>query len=624
MAVAAQERPVVTTPTPISRTMDRPVSQIISEVRAAPAPARGALLLLGLSAALLWASFYPLNIGPLAWLAPAPLLMLARVTQRTRWMYRCVYLGGTAYWIPTLQWMRLGDVSMIPAWLSLSLYLALYWPVFLAITRSAVHRLHVPLALAAPVVWVGLEYLRGWLMTGFSWYLLGHSQHEFHALVQICDLAGAYGVSFVMMLSAAALVETLPASWFARARLLPPVCDPATALRTAAPRTALLSVLASVLLVSSAVLYGSYRREQADFTIGPRVALIQGDFRSEVKHDPEQAERIYRTHFQMTGLSVPYRPDVIIWPETMFPYVMLLADPSLSEEQLTQQFPMTDPSAWRNPRADVPSALRDRAEQAGVPLIMGVVTQVAGPDGGHRYNSAAFVEPHVGLTDRYDKLHRVPFGEYIPLQSWLPFLAHASPYGSGTGIDAGEAVHVFRLGQWRLMPLICFEDTVPHLVGKMLRAAEAPRGDDPGQPVDCLVNLTNDGWFRNSSEQEQHLVTASFRCIETRMPMVRAVNTGISAVIDGDGVVRDAAAFIDFDRMQHPHGEGLPPVRDALRDPATGKYYKSLNAAIIADVPLDSRRSLYLQWGDWLAGGCLVLTLASIGWSWIARKTSVA
>lgn len=615
-AVAAPRS--VRSPRPAMPPQDRSVSDIIDGVRDAPAPRHGALLVTVAAAALLWGAFFPFDWGPLAWIAPVPLLLLARVQQPTRWMYRCVYLGGLAYWVPTLQWMRLGDPAMIPAWLALAGYLALYFPVALAFTRLATLRLGAPLAFAAPVVWVGLEYLRTHLMTGFGWYLLGHSQHDFTALVQISDVVGAYGVSFVVLLGAASLAECVPTPWLARLRLVPPVCDLAQGAVTPTPRRRALSVAASILLTVAAVGYGVSRRTHADFPVGPRVALLQGDFRSETKHDPSSYALVYERHAkELAYLAVQHRPDVIVWPETMCPYTWFVKDPQLTEEQLREQFPRMPIDTWTNPRADITLALRDKAEMAGAAMIVGIGTAAATPSGPRQYNSAILVEPQRGVTGRYDKLHRVPFGEYIPLRDWFPFLAGASSFAAEMGIDAGSEVDVFTWQGRRLLPLICFEDTVPHLVRNMLQTAAA--ADPSVPPVDLLVNLTNDGWFRDSSEQEQHLITASFRCIESRTPMVRAVNTGISAVIDGDGLIREPAAFIDYDR--HPALQRDPNVapRDTLRDPQTGRYHKSLNAVLVADVPLDPRGSLYLVAGDWFAGGCLVLTLASLGWSALVR-----
>ena len=117
--------------------------------------------------------------------------------------------------------------------------------------------------------------------------------------------------------------------------------------------------------------------------------------------------------------------------------------------------------------------------------------------------------------------------------------------------------------------------------------------------LDCLVNLTNDGWFHGSSELDQHLITAAFRAVECRTPMVRAVNTGISAVIDGDGVIREPDVFFDGDN------EG----RQSMRDPQTGRWHKQLNAVLVDTIPLDGRASLYVTWGDWFAGSCLVCCL---------------
>jgi apolipoprotein N-acyltransferase len=143
-------------------------------------------------------------------------------------------------------------------------------------------------------------------------------------------------------------------------------------------------------------------------------------------------------------------------------------------------------------------------------------------------------------------------------------------------------------------PIICFEDTVPQLVRGIAAGAD--------QKIDVFVNLTNDGWFAGSSELDQHLITASFRCIETRTPMVRAVNTGCSAIIDGDGVVRDPEVFIDGDAKSAEEAKSFV-------DPETGRWSKSLNAALVGNVPLDNRTSVYVRTGDWFAQSCCLATL---------------
>jgi apolipoprotein N-acyltransferase len=190
----------------------------------------------------------------------------------------------------------------------------------------------------------------------------------------------------------------------------------------------------------------------------------------------------------------------------------------------------------------------------------------------------------------------------------LPWLQRVFAFSGPVGISAGEEIHYFNVNGTRFAPLICFEDTVPQLVREVVAA-----GESQGADVDCLVNLTNDGWFHGSSELEQHLITASFRCIETRTPMVRAVNTGISAVIDGDGLVREPEKFIDYDALRDGDRS-----RSSMRDPETGEYHKQLNAALIGYVPLDARSSWYTRFGDWFATLCAAMCcVAAVSSRWL-------
>ena len=178
---------------------------------------------------------------------------------------------------------------------------------------------------------------------------------------------------------------------------------------------------------------------------------------------------------------------------------------------------------------------------------------------------------------RYDKIHRMIFGEYIPARDWLPFLKAVVPFEPGFELAAGDRAVAYDYKQWRLCPSICFEDTVPHLMRTLVQKLEAPTAG--AKPVDCLVNITNDGWFHGSAGLDQHLITALFRCVELRKPMVRAANTGISAVIDGDGMVIEPDVYIDADNKG----------RTSMRDPKTGRWNRRLNAVLVDSIPLDNR-----------------------------------
>lgn len=622
---------------------ERTVEQIIDTARAQPAEGRGAWIVSGATAVLLWASFTPLDWGPLAWIALVPLILLVRLPRPTRSMYRAVLAGGFLWALMSLQWMRLGHATMYPAWVALALYVALYFPLFVGLARVAVHRLRVPLWVAVPVVWVGLEYARAHLLTGFGWYYLAHTQYRWLELIQISDVIGAYGVSFLIALANAAVAGLVPESVFRKLRLLPTAVD-AEQLESRSHRP-WIAVAVAVLAFASVLGYGHIRRGQAAFREGPRIALLQGNFVSEVKHDPDQWVTMIRVHRALTGLAIPHRPDVVVWPETMFPWPLHTVDGDLTDEQLIALAPpeirnsprYTDEEwirNWRNP--DSRHRLVEIAEYANAAAIIGVGTQAIEKAGPRRYNSAVFIDPALGITGRYDKLHRVPFGEYIPFSESLPALQSLSPYGGAVGLTAGARAEVFEHAGARLAPVICFEDTVPHLVRKIVNAT---RDAETGRPVDVLVNLTNDGWFHGSSELDQHLITAAFRAVETRTPLVRAVNTGISAVVDGDGAIVEPDVFlggnISVPRSQRQAGRAAGTNSDpssqerllepmSFLDPATGRPRKSLDAVLIDDVPLDDRDSLYVAWGDWFAGTCGFLALGLVVIGLVPKRTPTA
>lgn len=594
------------TDSPASQALSPDVQSIIDRARATrPLPgARSAWIVSGVWAVLMYVSFPPLDWGPVAWLALVPLALLIRIPSRTRWMYPITYAAGLLAFVPLLQWMRLGDASMFLAWFALALYLALYIPAFIWLARTAVHRCGVPLIAAIPVTWVALEYARAHLLTGFGWYFLGHTQYRWITLIQVSDLVGAYGVSFVVAMTAAGIAGLVPSNRLKAWRLILPDED----LDAPQPRQMMAAVCVCLLSFFAVLGYGSWRRFQANFEPGPRVALIQGNFTSAVKHDPAQVQQMFTRHYQLSEQSLAAGPDLIVWPESMFRNALFEMQDDLTAADLKRIAPKIPSSLWFE--TGTRQLLSDTSQTMGAPLLVGLESAVADRKKYQHYNSAALVTPDAGVSGRYDKIHRVPFGEYIPYRDALPWLEQFTPYGPDSGIDAGQQAVVFGIGKWRMSPTICFEDTVPHLVRNIVRSTQDP---ETGKSVDFLVNLTNDGWFHGSSELDQHLITSIFRAVECRTPLLRAVNTGISAFIDGDGVVQEPEWFFDGD------GQG----RESMIDPATGRWRKQLNAALVHSVPLDDRRSVYVLAGDWFAMACGIISLLCVvvGYSPRTRKS---
>jgi len=572
------------------RRADPSPRDIIATARANPAPVRGTYILGGLSAALLWGAFTPLNFSPLAWIALVPMLTLVRLDRPTNRMYRALYACGAMFWLPTLQWMRLGDPTMYIAWVALSLYLAVTFPLFVGVTRVAVRRLRLPLVLGAPAVWVGLEYARAYLLTGFSWYYLGHSQYRWLDLIQISDLLGGYGVSFLIAANGAAISLLIPQEWMQRLAMFPPSDQTGNRSPQAPIKTQWLQIGTAVVLLAGTLGYGAWRRSGAEFPAGPRVAAIQGNFPTSVKddHDPNL---IFHQHMELSGEATKKQPDLIVWPEGMFPWAYFATPGDLSKEELREKYPQF---AGRFEDRQVQMAFEGIAQKSGAAVVIGCQTVTADKQGVQFFNSATFVTPEQGIVNRYDKLHRVPFGEYIPLKDLVSGLQYFTPYRGEFGINAGKAPVFMTHKGVRYAPVICFEDTVPQLVRGIVH--DSTKEHPQQKEVDVLLNLTNDGWFHGSSELDQHLITAAFRCVECRVPMVRAVNTGISAVIDGDGAIRARAV-----------------------NEKTGKS-KLTEAYLVESVPLDPRQSAYVRYGDWFAAGCLGLTILAAAWGLFLRN----
>ncbi len=529
-----------------------------------PASSRSLMpLWLGLASGLMfWAALPPIDLWPLGWLAMTPLVLLVRDPALPgRRPYLQLWLAGCAFWLATLYWLTLPHPATAVGWLALSMYLACYTPVFVGLTRVAVHCWHVSTVIAAPVVYMGLELARGHLLTGFLMAVLGHTQYRQLAIIQISDLGGAYAVSFLLVAVAACVARMIP--W-------------------AGQRGALWPVVPLVALPLAAWGYGQWRLATPEEKAGPTVALIQGSVDITMKTDPTQTQKIFDEYFDLSLSAHKQNPDLdlIVWPETMFRYPWFT---------FSSDFRPPAGADWTPDQAEGMSrqAVAQAVQSLGAPALLGVDSVHQTPDRTDRYNSAMFFDEKGHMLARYHKCHLVMFGEYVPLAKQLPLLYRLTPLPGG--LDAGDGPTCCEIHGVRYAPNICFETTSPHLIRSQVLTLR-----EQGEEPDVLVNLTNDGWFWGSTELDLHLACGVFRAIECRKPLLAAANTGLSFWIDANGQIR---------------AEG-------------GRRQSEF---LIAHPNIESRSSWYLEHGDVPAGACLAgcIGLAASGLRGRRREKSV-
>ncbi|MBM4037942.1 MAG: apolipoprotein N-acyltransferase [Planctomycetes bacterium] len=561
-----------------------------------------------LSAVVLRLSYPVPGLWPLAWVALVPWFLVLREASG-----RQAFLGS---WVMGLVAAGLGlswqYLVTVPGGAGLTLYVSLYYVLFGLLVRSAMRRLRAPFLVAAPVVWVGCEYLRSFFLSGFPWLFLGHTQFPFKALVQVSDLFGAYAVSFVLAASNAFVGEVARAWW--RGEL---------AWRRVAWGAAFVALLAGGMLG-----YGAWRLATLEIREGPLVGIVQGNVPQSIKNEltKESIAKIVGEHEALTR-RLPQGLDLVVWPETMVQLSL-----NRPEQALVQEHRAKIAALAR--RLGCPMLIGAHAE-IGLDIVFGAaadatvqrVTDREITIGGRSYELPDYAEPETGemplrrilvregqrvregeplveyeslvhnsaylfrpgamptRADRYDKMHLVPFGEYMPLGGLLWFLKQVVPYGKG--FSPGVLREPLALDGARFGVLICFESAFPYITRDYVVRPE-------GAGADFLINISNDGWFQGSHELDQHLAVCGFRAIECRIGIVRSVNSGISCIIDPAGRVREM-------------------VRDER-----GRS-KLISGTMVGRVPLRQGLTFYARHGDLFAGACLLLTAGVVLFALAAR-----
>jgi apolipoprotein N-acyltransferase len=471
-----------------------------------------------------------------AWVALAPLLMALPGT--TGWRAaRLGYVAGAVSAVGLLYWTALVVVQYggmpLPVGVVVMLALCLAFSIFPALFGWALGRLTATFGraglLAAPFLWVGTELLRARTFFQFPWCLLGYSQQGLPEMIQVASITAVYGVSFLIVLvsSLLALVALAPR---------PPARRAAGA--------------AIVLVLAGTWAYGRWTMAQPVPVTGHvTVGLVQGGIRQEDKWVPENAWQNVGRHLQLTERSAAQGARLVVWPESAVPF-LFDEDPALA------------------------SMLRELVRRRGIYLYFGNDDRelVAGTGKDLIYVGAKLLAPDGQLLSRYRKMQLVPFGEYVPLQPLFTFggrfaaklVQEVSDFTPGTEATTG-AVDGHAVGGF-----ICYEAIFPALVRRFTAGG-----------AELLVNVTNDAWYGTTSAPHQHLAMAAFRAVENRRYLVRAANTGITAVVD-------------------PSGRVLSPTR--LFD----------TTVLVREVPFTTGLTFYARHGDVFAHACLAVALAAL------------
>ena len=452
--------------------------------------------LIAMAAGLLLAAAFPkFSVAGFAWVAPALLLLAARGKSGAD-AFRAGYAGGITFWLASLYWLLLMPATGFPilAWLALAGYVALFfggwvWWVssFKFQASSWIGRVRWTLTGAA--AWVALEWLRGWLFSGFPWSFLGASQYQLVPLIQIAAATGIYGVSFLIvwlalgLYSAAEMIFRNPAKrhvW--QAEIVLP----------------LVTVLGLFVGGIGKIDFAARRAtDSADLPKTVRVTLIQPSVPQTLIWSPDEDEKRFAELLAGSRRAITKGADLLVWPESAVPMFDGVYD-------VISRFAQTNHIAI---------------------LFNGDDAEFR-PAATNYFNSAFFFGSDGHCAGVYHKQNLVIFGEYVPLARWLPFLKYLTPIQGGW--TPGEKPVIFYGANFTAAPLICFEDVFP----KTARAAAA------GGP-DFLVNVSNDGWFGASAEQWQHLANAVFRAVENGLPLVRCSNNGVTGWIDAHGRRRE-------------------------------------------------------------------------------------
>lgn len=498
-----------------------------------------------------WIPFFA--IAPLAWVllcAPLPVSFWTRVCCSffLGWVAGVVFFGMTLSWISAV---ALEGVVLLPPFLAL--YFGL-WALFVAMVvrplcfpnreeKNFSSTRCVVAVLLSAAAWVGIEWLRGTLFTGFGWNSFGVSFYHNLSLIQFVDITGVAGLSFLGVMTGCIMALAIERH-FQQKKIEPLLKNP----------WHFHGDVSFVLVLVMGLLYYGVRELSAPLLAQDEltVAAVQGNILQNHKWDHAFEEKIMKVYEKETLLALQAHPDLVVWPEAATPR------PLLND-------------------AKVFSQVNRLVQEGHFDFLTGSLQYEENPL--RDYNAAILLSPTGTRPQVYAKIHLVPFGEYIPCRKTFPLFEWIVGDRVQEDFNPGPGPKIFHLSTKSIdiAPLICFEDTLGDLVRQFaLKHAQ------------LLITLTNDAWFGHTIASKQHAMNALFRAVETKLPLLRVANTGVTCAIDRYGRV--------VQMLEDSHGSTF----------LEGVLLSQLS------VPRDPITTFYTRYGDWFSYLCLGVMMVAV------------
>ena len=428
------------------------------------------IILTVLSAFLLTISYPQIEWSPLAWVALVPFLF-ALEGKKYRSSWGTGFLFGLLFFFATVGWLV---YVTYPGAILMTVYLALY-PAFFALGFIYFKKLPIiPRTFVLASLWTALEFLRGNLFTGFGWVSLGYSQYKNLLLIQIADIVGVYGISFLVILVNLFIFEMIKVVLEKKEEAVKEI-------------QYLQHTIFIILVVCLG--YGFWTFKHTQFPSTVKVVVVQPNIAQKIKWDDRYMPSIVSQTLALTDEAAQSHPDIILWPETSLPGILSEQPAYVEQIQL-------------------------KALDLKTPIVMGAIIN----EKNQYFNSAVLVGSDGRIQGRYHKIHLVPFGEFLPLR---PVLGWMNRYIGLEDFTSGKEYTIFSAGGSRFGVLICFEDAIDGLWRNFTKAGG-----------EFFMNMTNDAWFMDTKEPFLHLQCAVLECVANKRSLVRAANTGVSGFID--------------------------------------------------------------------------------------------